>query len=236
MKIDYLGHSGFLAETESAVLLFDYYHGDISSVRQKAAEKPLYVFASHAHADHFNPKIFSLADGVRTTKYLLSFDVKGNPAVPKGRDVRFLDADRTYRVEGLGTVRTLVSTDEGVAFLVTTPHEVLFHAGDLNWWDWPGEDAAWLSAQESVFKREIRKIAGVPIDAAFVVLDDRLEQNFAKGMEFFLSACTAKYVLPMHFAAGSGVVKHFIRSKTSVKSVLLDTSKETHWEIKGGDR
>ena len=30
MKIDYLGHSGFLVETETAVLLFDYYRGDIS--------------------------------------------------------------------------------------------------------------------------------------------------------------------------------------------------------------
>ena len=34
MKIDCLGHSGFLAETEQAVLLFDYYRGDISFVGQ----------------------------------------------------------------------------------------------------------------------------------------------------------------------------------------------------------
>ena len=231
MKIDYLGHSGFLVETEKAVLLFDYYRGDISLVRQKSRDKPLYVFASHVHADHFDPKIFSLADASRTTKYLLSFDVRGDPAIPKECDVRFLDADRTYRIEGLGTVRTLFSTDEGVAFLITTAHETLFHAGDLNWWDWPGEDPEWLSEQETVFKREIRKLAGIPIDAAFVVLDDRLEENFAKGMEFFLSACSAKYVLPMHFGAGSSRVKRFIKHPCAGASVLLDTARETHWEI-----
>ena len=68
-------------------------------------------------------------------------------------------SDKTYRIEGLGTVRALTSTDEGVAFLITTPYETLFHAGDLNWWDWPGEDPGWLSEQETVFKREIRKLA-----------------------------------------------------------------------------
>ena len=236
MKIDYLGHSGFLVGTGKAVLLFDYYRGDVSIVRQKPKDKPLYVFASHVHADHFNPKIFSLADDARTTKYLLSFDIKGNPAVPKDCDVHFLDADKTYRIEGLGTVRTLASTDEGVAFLITTPYETLFHAGDLNWWDWPGEDPGWLSEQETVFKREIRKLEGVPIDAAFVVLDDRLEENIAKGMEFFLSECRAKYVLPMHFCAGSREVQRFIHHKYPGDSVILDTSTDKHWEIKEGEK
>lgn len=33
-----------------------------------------------------------------------------------------------------------VSTDEGVAFLVTAEGRTVFHAGDLNWWHWEGED------------------------------------------------------------------------------------------------
>ena len=231
MKINYLGHSSFLVEAEKDVLLFDYYCGDISLVRHKAVDKTLYVFASHVHADHFNPEIFSLADDARTAKFLLSFDIKGNPAIPKGCDVQFLDADKTYTIEGLGTVQTLISTDEGVAFLIETPYATLFHAGDLNWWDWPGEDPKWLSEQETVFKREINKLKDKPIDVAFVVLDDRLEENFAKGMEFFLSECKAKHVLPMHFAAESSAVKRFIKHKASGDSALLDTSRETLWEI-----
>jgi len=35
MKIDYLGHSGFFVETDSVLLLFDYYYGDLSFIGQK---------------------------------------------------------------------------------------------------------------------------------------------------------------------------------------------------------
>ena len=135
IKIDYLGHSGFFVETDSVLLLFDYYYGDLSLLKEKSNDKPLYVFVSHSHGDHFNPEIFSLADTKHGTKYLVSFDVKGNPAVPENQDVHYLDADMTYEIEGLGTVMTLQSTDEGVAFLVKTTNETLFHAGDLHWWD-----------------------------------------------------------------------------------------------------
>ena len=132
MIIDYLGHSGFLAETEKALLLFDAYRADLSKIRERPASKPLFVFVSHAHADHFNPEIFSLANGARRVKYILSFDLRGNGAVPGRADVLFTDAEMTCDVDGLGTVRTLCSTDEGVAFLVTTPDGTFFHAGDLN--------------------------------------------------------------------------------------------------------
>lgn len=230
MKIDHLAHSGFLVETAGALMLFDYFRGDLSLIAERPEDKPLYVFVSHAHSDHFNPRIFSLAGGGRKTVYLLSFDIEGSPAVPGGLDVRFLAADETYRVEGLGRVRTLASTDEGVAFLVTAPDAVIFHAGDLNWWDWPGEDPEWLAEQERVFRREIQKLAHTPIDAAFIVLDDRLEENYAKGAELFLSVCKAKYAFPMHFSKEGAPVERFMRRYRG-KAVILDTANETHWII-----
>ncbi len=233
MKIDYLGHSGFLVETDSVLLLFDYYRGDLSLLDQKPIEKPLFVFVSHAHGDHFNPKIFSFAKGSRAVKYILSFDLKGNIAVRKRADILYTDADTTYEVNGLGTVQTLLSTDEGVAFLVTTQTTTLFHAGDLNWWDWPGEDPEWLADQETVFQREIGKLAGKRIDAAFIVLDDRLEENYAKGMSWFLSVCHPSFVLPMHFWKDRSVIDRFkaIPNATSTKTEILDTTKETNWSI-----
>ncbi len=39
MKIDYLGHSGFFVETDSVLLLFDYYSGDLSFIGQKPDDK-----------------------------------------------------------------------------------------------------------------------------------------------------------------------------------------------------
>ncbi|MBR3358440.1 MAG: MBL fold metallo-hydrolase [Solobacterium sp.] len=230
MIIDYLGHSGFLVETADALMLFDYERGDLGVLERKPAGKPLYVFVSHIHGDHFNPMIFTLKG--RTIRYILSFDLKGDDRVPQDRDVRFVDADKIYDIAGLGTVETLLSTDEGVAFLVRTKDTVLFHAGDLHWWDWPGEDPAWLQEQETVFRREISRLSGVPIDAAFVVLDDRLEENYAGGMMLFLELCRAKYVLPMHFWNDRSVIARFRElAGTAAGTVLLDTANENHWEL-----
>ncbi len=233
MKIDYLGHSGFLVETDKVLLLFDYYRGDLSLLDEKPLEKPLFVFVSHAHGDHFNPKIFSLAEGTRRVRYILSFDLKGNGAVKARTEILYADADAAYEIDGLGTVQTLLSTDEGVAYLVTTQAETIFHAGDLNWWDWPGEDPEWLAEQETVFQREIGKLAGKRIDAAFVVLDDRLEENYAKGMAWFLSVCRPSYALPMHFWEDRSVVDRFRALPDAVRTgtEILDTAKETSWII-----
>lgn len=230
MIIDYMGHSGFLVETKDALMLFDYEHGDLGILERKPVGKPLYVFVSHVHGDHFNPVIFTLKG--RTIRYILSFDLNGDDRVPQGKDVCFVDADKTYDIDGLGTVETLLSTDEGVAFLVGTKDTILFHAGDLHWWDWPGEDPAWLQEQENVFRREISRLRGVMIDAAFVVLDDRLEENYAKGMMLFLKICKAKYVLPMHFWKDRSVIARFKElAGVTAGTVLLDTANENHWEL-----
>ena len=233
MKIDYLGHSGFLVETDNVFLLFDYYRGDLSFIRKMPEDKPLFVFASHVHADHYNPKIFSLREIHPQTKYILSFDIRGNAKVPENCDVCYLDADQTYTIEGLGTIQTLLSTDEGVAWLVKTGDITLFHAGDLHWWDWPGEDPEWLADQEVVFCREIGKLAGIEIDAAFAVLDDRLEENYARGLEYFLSVCHPRYVLPMHFWKDRSIIERFkvLPCMQESETVLLDTVRENHWEI-----
>ena len=233
IKIDYLGHSGFFVENESSMLLFDYYYGDLSFLEEKLDEKPLFVFSSHAHGDHFNPEIFTIVNKHKKTSYHLSFDIKGKPTVPNNLNIQYLDVDRTYEIEDLGIVKTLQSTDEGVAFLIKTSDETLFYAGDLHWWDWPGEDPEWLTEQESVFKREIGKIKNESIDIAFAVLDSRLEDNYAKGMTHILSELHPRYVLPMHFWDDRSVVERFKErsEKKGLDTIILDTTKETHWEL-----
>lgn len=233
IKIDYLGHSGFFVETDRIMLLFDYCYGDLSFLGKEHNDKPLFVFVSHAHSDHYNPEVFSLADTHQKTKYLMSFDIKGSPALTENKDVLYLDADKTYEIEDLGRVITLHSTDEGIAFLIKTPSETLFFAGDLHWWDWPGEDPEWLADQEIVFKREIGKLKDETIDIAFVVLDCRLENNFDKGLAHILSELHPRHVLPMHFWEDRSVVERFkerLESRNK-ESIILDTTLETHWEL-----
>ena len=233
IKIDYLGHSGFFVENENSMLMFDYYYGDLSFLEEKLEEKPLFVFSSHAHGDHFNPEIFTIVNKHKKTSYHLSFDIKGKPTVPNNLNIQYLDVDRTYEIEDLGIVKTLQSTDEGVAFLIKTSDETLFYAGDLHWWDWPGEDPDWLTEQETVFKREIGKIKNESIDIAFAVLDSRLEDNYAKGMTHILSELHPRYVLPMHFWDDRSVVERFKErsEKKGLDTIILDTTKETHWEL-----
>ena len=233
MKIDYLGHSGFFVETDKTMFIFDYYYGDLSFLGDKSDEKPLFVFSSHGHGDHFNPEIFSIVNFHKNTKYLLSFDIKGKPTIPKDLDILYIDSNMTYEIIELGTVKTLQSTDEGVAFLVETPSETLFYAGDLHWWDWPGEDSEWLENQEVVFKREIGKLTDKSIDIAFAVLDGRLEENYAKGMLHILSELHPRYILPMHFWEDKSIVKRFkeLPETNNIDTIILDTTKETHWEL-----
>ena len=233
ISIDYIGHSGFLVETETSLMLFDYYRGDLSVLDAKPADKPLFVFASHAHGDHYNPAILKLAEKEREVHYLFSFDIRCRVRKRAAQDlgIRFLDADRSYEIPGLGMVETFFSTDEGVAFYIDTGTAAIFHAGDLNWWDWEGEPADWLADQARVFKREVSKISGKRIDAAFVVLDDRLEKNYDKGMSWFLSVCTPAYTLPMHFWEDRTVVKRYLAQRPQTETAILDTTCETHWDL-----
>lgn len=64
MKITYLHHSGFSVETETKVLLFDYYtEGGRKAYFDPAAypDKAVFVFVSHAHEDHYDRRILSWA-------------------------------------------------------------------------------------------------------------------------------------------------------------------------------
>ena len=81
VKVTYLGHSGFLAELPEALLLFDYY---IGSLPELPADKPLYVFVSHRHGDHFNPAIFRLTEKYGQVTFFLSHDIRLPPTWKDG--------------------------------------------------------------------------------------------------------------------------------------------------------
>lgn len=195
MKITYIGHSGFLVELGQTVLLFDYYQGEIPPVSE---EKELYVFASHSHGDHFAQEVFALAEGHAKVHYVLSHDI-GKRHVPEAICDRtvFLEPGLTWE-DGPITVETLKSTDEGVAFLVWAEGEVIYHAGDLNYWLWEGETEEWNRKMEEDFKRFIEPLRGKEIDVAFIPLDPRQENHYNLGLDYFLDLTEAKKIYPMH--------------------------------------
>ena len=75
MTLTYIFHSGFVLETEQSILVFDYWldpNGVMGGVLKK--DKPLYVFSSHFHEDHFNRAIFEWRKQKSDITYILSKD------------------------------------------------------------------------------------------------------------------------------------------------------------------
>ena len=78
--VTYIEHSCFLVETTECYLLFDYYCGEVPLPALDPA-KPLLLFNSHAHHDHFSKDIFALRDRYPSAHFVLSADIPVPAAV-----------------------------------------------------------------------------------------------------------------------------------------------------------
>ncbi len=189
MTVTYIGHSGFAVELDRCTLLFDYWQGALPDFDVR---KTLYVFASHAHHDHFSPAVFDLRHRYDAV-FILSDDVK-----KKGEDIISIGPNETMRLDGL-TVETLKSTDEGVAFAVTAEGRSIYHAGDLHLWLWEEEGPAWNAQMERDYPAFLKPFDGRRFDLAFLPLDPRQEENDReRGLLDFLTHCGAAHIFPMH--------------------------------------
>lgn len=197
MKITYIHHSSFLVELKQLSLLFDYFQGDV-----KLPEgKPAVIFASHRHGDHFSPVIFDFAKECQDVYYVLSDDIweKRTPSGLRER-ILFAGPGQEFSLPWLSgiSVRTFKSTDEGVAFLIRSPEGVIYHAGDLNNWQWEGEPKDWNRNMEVNYRRQLEAMKNEKIDVAFVPLDPRQGKDFYRGMDDFMKMVGAARVFPMH--------------------------------------
>lgn len=210
MKITYIGHSGFTVETEKSIYIFDYFKGELPDI---PADKPVIVFASHSHPDHYNPQVFDRLKekGVELSRMqaVFSKDIRENK-YPEGVPVTKVRAHMSYLLEDGTFVETLLSTDQGVAFLLTTQEGVIYHAGDLNDWYWEGEPEQDNRNMTGRYRAEIDRIKGREVDIAFVPLDPRLENAYARGMLYFLKKVQAKHVFPMHYWERPEVMDTFL--------------------------
>lgn len=191
MKITYLDHSGYAVEDGNRALIFDYYKGTLPDMPKRGK---IYVFASHVHSDHFRKKIFDWAGQYEDIHYILSDDIKATG--PEGKCTR-IGPCQEISLDGM-KIRTLRSTDEGVAFLVHEGERTIYHAGDLNWWHWEEESAEYNEMMRRRFLHEIGKIEGEPIDVAFLPLDPRQEDQYAWGFDHFMRHTRTGLAFPMH--------------------------------------
>ena len=181
MQIIFIHHSCFLVELDDKVLIFDYFDGDKVQGMHFTGKLPsyepdtkIYMFASHSHKDHYDMDILRLADKYSNIHYIFSKDIRISPHFlskhgidPAVRErVTFVSPDNTYHVDDLD-IMTLRSTDAGVAFYVTSNGVSLFHAGDLNDWEWDGAGDLINGRVRRAFRHEIKKLSEKPINVAF---------------------------------------------------------------------
>ncbi len=218
MTVTYLAHSGFLVEWEHFYTLFDWWKGELPPLDP---DKPLLVFASHSHEDHFDPKIFTLPARYPATRFILAHDIRlatrhweklGMTAELFAR-VTSIRVDSLLSTEAGGvplTVRTINSTDAGVAFLLSAEGRLVYHAGDLNWWHWEEEGRLYCTNMAASYRHAIDKLAAAVrdeaadvgckpvIDVAMAPLDPRLQNAFGLGVELLLQRVAVKKLFPMH--------------------------------------
>ncbi len=212
VKVHYLYHSGFVVETTHRLLIFDYYQGTVP-----LGDKPVYVFSSHSHPDHYNPVILSWPTERTNIQYVFSSDIQ---VKQPQRNITIMSPYEEILVDDI-RIKTFGSTDLGVSFLVSCEGIDIFHAGDLNWWYWWEDSPAGIAEAEAAFKSEIAKIKGEHIDLAFFPVDPRLEHNYGLGAEYFIKEIKPRFLIPMHFGDDCQVAVTFTDSMHNCSTKVI---------------
>jgi len=201
MIITYIHHSCFLVETKSCAMIFDYYtdDGSLGEIISKL-DKPLYVFSSHFHGDHFSPQIFKWRGNKADIKYILSRDIL-EEGMAQEKDGFFIEKSDIWQDENI-RVKAYGSTDAGISFYVEADGFKIFHAGDLNNWHWADEaEEEESKGYETAYHKELAEISGEikELDILMFPVDKRLGTDYYKGAEEFIEKIETRAFVPMHF-------------------------------------
>ena len=221
MKIIYLYHSGFALQFKKISVVIDYYSPHSDKPEPALAEiladpsHRLYVLASHAHHDHFDPCILDFERSHGNTAYVLSRDIAAKIGPPP-QSVAYIGEGESHD-DGNIRIRAFGSTDEGISFLIHADGRSIFHAGDLNNWHWneecPTEES---SLYEANYLAELEKIAAFApsVDVSLFPVDPRLGKDFARGAEQFVARIKTTNLIPMHFGTDYGTANS---AKTAIE-------------------
>ena len=226
LRVTFIHHSSFVVETDTRQLVFDYFpactYSDVTFHGKEpvfSAEKPVYVFASHSHKDHFSLDVLRWAENRDDVHYIFSKDIRlgKNYLIRNGYDpeirkqIKFVSPASEYEIDDM-KVKTLLSTDVGVAFVVETDGIRIYHAGDLSMWnvDWEG-DPMYSDIYGGGYKKQIKRLWHKHIDVGFVLLDPRMGDGAYAGIDYFVENVDCDLVFPMHCWEDYSVIQRFKR-------------------------
>lgn len=203
MKVSYIYHSCFMVETESVIVVYDYWQdhegGSLFDYLAQAG-KPVYFVVSHFHIDHFNDKIFSLSH----SRYLLSYDVIKRRKLPVDAVYSELRPGHGYCDDCI-KLHAFRSTDIGVCTLLTFPdNTTVFHAGDCNNWyfnNLSGHLKVTPDNMEKMYLSILRDVknAAAHINYVMFPVDPRLGDQLLRGPSQWLDKIGTDHFFPMHF-------------------------------------
>ncbi len=218
MRLTYIFHSGFALETDDAILVFDYW---LDPARVMPAllqvSKPMYVFSSHFHEDHFTKAILEWKRQKKDITYILSKDILRHRRSDKQDADVWLAKGGSWQDDVLKVWAT-GSNDSGVSWVLETAGRRIFHAGDLN--NWFARFLAEGIANQRIYNKEtdedidplteekrylgelkdIKKIADA-FDIVMFPIDGRIGNGYTLGGRQFIEHFKVRLFVPMHFVA-----------------------------------
>ena len=237
MKITFIHHSSFLVELNNTILLFDYFKGGQfkswyfnGRLPELPKEKDFFLFSSHKHRDHFDMDNLKLASIYPNIHFVFAKDCKMTKKFLNNHgyedsildQITYVSANQEYQLKDI-TIKTLRSTDAGVAFHVTAEGKEIYHGGDLNWWHWLGIEDAANEQMAADYKREIDKLQDTHFDVAFVPMDSRQKKYAFLGFDYFFKHVQSELIVPMHMWQNYSYIKKykdFIGDKNLTKHII----------------
>ena len=211
-EIIYIHHNCFILKYHETAFLFDrpaasfLKKGEAETIAASISGKKLFVFASHAHPDHYSSDIFKLSDICPGANYIISDDI---PTPGSKKDLLKAEAGQTYNLGDL-TIRTFKSNDAGLAYLIKTPEMTIYFGGDLAKWSWDDFDEETRNYMEKVFAETVSILKNEKIDIAFSNADARLP-NYSGAAEF-IETVRPKLFAPMHSFGDTASINEFIKT------------------------
>jgi L-ascorbate metabolism protein UlaG (beta-lactamase superfamily) len=218
MQLTYIYHSGFAIETESCLLLSDYWKDPAGVVPELlSSPKPMYIFASHFHEDHFCREILEWKAQKPDITYILSKDILRRRRAAKEEADVWLGTNGHWADSHVSVIAA-GSTDSGVSWIVEADGHTIYHAGDNNNWyarllttgreddidggiEFPPElDPV---REEKRYLGELKEIRRhtAHFDVAMFPIDARIGNGYTRGARQFLERFSVGLLVPMHFSA-----------------------------------
>jgi len=181
-RVFYTGHSGWAIETRNYYFVFDYYpyltpdanpslfNGNITL--DELIGKPVLVFITHEHADHYNSAIYQWEGMPRDVEYIYGWE-----AFDEGEFIHFDKGHQVKNIRG-AKITNVLCDDGGSSFHVQADGLTIYHSGDYS-----GDvenDMKYLSSLQD------------RVDLAFVGID------YNEIVRYTLSRLKPRVAFPMH--------------------------------------